>query len=130
MTLLVRAFPLVKSEADLKDSIAELTGPQRAAALAFYAAHGVTHESWYLQQLGPYKLVIALTQVEDVDASAQKFAEAAEGFAAWFKREILELSGVDPSETPRGPDSVLVYEWSQDQQVARMFAPPLGQLKP
>lgn len=124
MSLLVRAFPLVGSPADLQAMIAELDGARDAQRDAFYQAHGVTHESWYLQQTPQGSLVIGLTQVRDVATASSAFAQSQEGFALWFKQQIQRLSGVDPSRMPEGPATQLVYEWSDTEATRQQFAPP------
>lgn len=124
MSLLVRAFPLVKSPAQLQAAIAELETRHDQARRAFYDAHGVTHESWYLQSTPQGDLVIGLTQVKDADESSAAFAQSQEEFALWFKNMITDMSGVDPSRTPKGPPTTLVYEWSDTPQTRAHFAPP------
>ena len=124
MSLLVRAFPLAQPPAELQAMIAELNGPRDAQRDAFYQAHGVTHESWYLQQTPQGNLVIGLTQVRDVATASQAFAQSQESFALWFKQQIQRLSGVDPSQMPEGPPTQLVYEWSDTETTRQQFAPP------
>jgi hypothetical protein len=124
MTLIVRAFPLKPEceRADLQKFIAELEGERREEAAAFRRDHGVTHESWYLQEtpLGPW--VIAINQVDgDVQESSTRFAQSTGGFAAWFKQRVLELTGVDTSKEPLGPQTEPVYEWSGDEKTRALF---------
>jgi hypothetical protein len=124
MALLVRAFPLKASRPELTRFIQELQGARKQEAAAFYRDHGVTHESWYLQQTEHGPWVIGLTQVQDVAESAPRFQQATEDFAGWFKQQILALSGVDPSVQPLGPPTEPVYEFSATPETARNFAPP------
>ena len=124
MALLVRAFPLVLPPSELDDVITELTTRRDQERRKFYAAHGVTHESWYLQPMGPVNLVIGLTQVTDCDTASQAFARSEEPFALWFKQQIQRMSGVDASQMPEGPPTTLVYEWSESEHTRMQFAPP------
>jgi len=124
MSLLVRAFPLRGSVAELKAFVSSLKNERRAEALAFYKSHGVTHESYYLQETPAGNLVIGLTQVQDVPTASASFAQAQTGFAAWFKQQIMALSGVNPDETPNGPPNELVYEYSDAPEIRAHFAPP------
>lgn len=126
MSLLVRAFPLQAPAAALDSFISALKGSRRAEARAFYESHGVRHESWYLQQTDNGPWIIGITQVDDVREAAPRFAAAKADFAAWFKQQILELTGVDTSATPLGPPTTLVYDWSDTEQTASVFAPPPG----
>ena len=123
MSLLVRAFPLRGSPADLQSFVSALQNERRAEALAFYQAHGVTHESWYLQETSNGPLVIGLTQVTDVPPAPASFALTQTGFAGWFKEQVLALSGVDQNESPNGPPTTLVYEYSDSPATRVHFAP-------
>ena len=124
MSLLVRAFPLVVPVSQVQEVIAELQTRREAERDRFYEAHGVTHESWYLQAMGDRHLVIGLTQVTDVDTASAAFARSQEPFALWFKEQIKRLSGVDPSQMPEGPPTTLVYEWSAAEDTRKHFATP------
>lgn len=123
MSLLVRAFPLKATREDLANFISTVQG-RKPEVEDFYQAHGVTHESWYLQETGQGPWVIGLTQVEDVRQSAPQFQAAQSGFARWFKDQIRELSGVDPDAAPLGPPTDLVYEWSDCEATAQAFCAP------
>jgi hypothetical protein len=126
MTLVVRAFPL-KPECTVEQVqalIAQLQGPRKQDIVAMHRAHGVTHESWYLQQTPHGYWVIAIDQVEgDVQGSARQFAQDNGGFVGWFKDRVLELTGVDMTQAPLGPPTTPIYEWSADEHVARLFQP-------
>ena len=124
MSLLVRAFPLRASPADLRSFVSALQNERKAEALAFYEEHGVTHESWYLQETPAGPLVIGLTQVTDVTTASASFAQSRTGFAAWFKEQVQALSGVDQNESPKGPPTTLVYEYSDTPDTCAHFAPP------
>ena len=123
MSLLVRAFPLVRPPADLLEFIAALQGERKADAMAFYKEHGVTHESWYLQETAAGPLVIGLTQVTDLPTASESFARNQTGFPAWFKEQVQALSGVNQNESPNGPPTKLVYEYSDTPQTRAHFAP-------
>lgn len=126
MSLVVRAFPL-KPECTVEQVqavIAELKGPRQKEIAAMHRSHGVTHESWYLQETPHGYWVIAIDQVEgDVRASAQRYAQENSGFTGWFKERVQELTGVDMTQEPLGPPTTAIYEWSADEQVAALFQP-------
>lgn len=124
MPLLVRAFPLRRPVEELQRFTAELTGARKSDAEAFYRAHGVSHESWYLQDTPQGPLVIGLTSVDDVGTASRQFGATQEGFARWFKDQVLALSGIDQDSSPEGPPTRLVYEWHQGAETRRMFAAP------
>ena len=83
----------------------------------------MTHESWYLQETPTGPLVIGLTQVTDLPTASASFAQCQTGFAAWFKKQVQALSGVDQNESPNGPPTTLVYEYSESPQIRAHFAP-------
>ena len=124
MPLLVRAFPLRRPVEDLQSFTAELAGPRKSDAEAFYRAHGVSHESWYLQDTPQGPLVIGLTRVDDPEHAATQFGATQQGFARWFKDQVMALSGVDQDSMPEGPPTRLVYEWHAGPETRAMFAPP------
>ena len=124
MALLVRAFPLRASTEDLRSFVSELQGALQPEVRKFYRDHGVTHESWYLQETPQGSLVIGLTQVSDVPKASMAFQKSQDQFPRWFKEQIMALSGVDPNETPEGPPTTLVYEWSDTPATRMQFAPP------
>ena len=122
MSLVVRAFPLKGSIPDFEAFVKALQGPRRADAAAFYNQHGITHESWHLQQTDHGPLVIVISMADDPATAAPKYARASDEFASWFKERVLALSGVDPSTTPLGPPTREVYHWSANPQLASTFA--------
>lgn len=124
MSLLVRAFPLQAPREDLDAFIAALEGERQAERADFYQAHGVSHESWYVQETPTGPWVIGLTQVADVRQAAPQFQSTQTGFTRWFKDRIRNLSGVDPDREPLGPATTLVYEWSDSAATARNFCAP------
>ena len=126
MALVVRAFPLKPgtTPADVQKFVDELKGARNHDVCAMHAAHGVTHESWYLQETPQGYWVIAVDHAEgDVNESARAFGEENTGFTGWFKQRILELTGVDTSQAPLGPPTIPIYEWSCDEETRVKFEP-------
>ena len=112
MPLVVRAFPLRGSIAELKTFASELIGVRAADAEQFYRHYGVDHESWHVQQTPNGPWVIAVTSLADPAEAAPRYADAREEFHAWFKGQVLSLTGVDPNKTPLGPPTTQVFSWS------------------
>jgi|SRR5690242_9051929 len=112
MPFVVRAFPLRATHDALANFASELKGRRAADASRFYRAYGVRAESWHLQNtpIGPW--VIAVTELDDPAEAAPRYAQASEEFHAWFKAEVLSLTGVDPNVTPLGPPTTEVFTWS------------------
>jgi len=114
MPLVVRAFPLRGSIAQLKTFASELTGARAADAGQFYRHYGVDHESWHVQQTPDGPWVIAVTSLTDPAEAAPRYADAREEFHVWFKDQVLSLTGVDPNKTPLGPPTTQIFSWSSD----------------
>jgi hypothetical protein len=112
MQHVVRAFPLRASREALDAFAAQLKGRRAAEAAAFYRRYGVADESWHVQEtpIGPW--VIAVTILADPAEAAPRFAQATEEFEAWFKAEVLALTGIDQNVAPLGPPSKQVFRWS------------------
>ena len=114
MQRVVRAFPVRPGHEQAVSQLArELTerGPQTAA---FYKRFGVAQECWFTQHTAHGMLVIAITDFADrtIEDAAVDFAAATEPFEAWFKQQVLKISGVDPSIAPLGPPTSCVFDWS------------------
>ena len=114
MQHVVRAFPLRASREALEAFAAQLKGRRAGDAAAFYRRYGVVDESWHLQEtpIGPW--VVAVTMLADADEAAPRYAQASEEFEAWFKAEVLALTGIDPNVAPLGPPSTQVFRWAAE----------------
>lgn len=114
MPLVVRAFPLLPGkEEDLRQLVAELSGPRRAEADEFYRSFAVAHESWHLQQTPQGALVIGVTEIgEPVEEKAQSYAASSRPFDRWFKDQVKRLTGIDPDSEPLGPPTEEVFSFT------------------
>ncbi len=117
MAFVVRAFPLRGSVSDLEAFSAQLSGDRASEASQFYRHYGIEHESWHLQETANGPWVIAVTLLADPSEAAQRYADATEAFHAWFKSQILSLTGVDPNITPLGPPTKELFAWSADAAI-------------
>jgi len=111
MTMLVRAFPVVKGKAEMMKFIQELQQSRAAEASAFYKRFGVSHEVVFWQDTPHGAQVIVCTEVANVSQAADEYARAEEPFETWFKQEVLRLTGIDINQTPIGPASEKIFEW-------------------
>lgn len=112
MEHVVRAFPLRASREALAAFAAQLNGRRTAEASAFYRRYGIVEESWHVQDtpIGPW--VIAVTILADAAEAAPRYAQSTAEFEAWFKGEVLALTGIDPNAAPLGPPTTQVFRWS------------------
>lgn len=113
MSIVVRAFPVAKSVADVRAFAAELVA-RRSEAATFYRQWNVSHESWHLQETGAGPWVIVVNVVDDPQEAAPRYAASTLDFDTWFKRRVLEVTGIDATREPLGPPTSLVYDWSDD----------------
>ena len=111
--LIVRAYPL-RDHAGLEEFIGELQERPRDTR-GFYDRHGV-EEAWFLQKTDDGEIVIAVLATDDPERVARTFQESQEPFDVWFKRRVIEVSGVDPEKTPLGPPSEQIYEFVGGRQ--------------
>ena len=66
---------------------------------------------------GPFgSPVIVVTEVDDLEPAARKFADAQQPFHVWFKEQVLRISAVDPNIEPLGPPSTQVFAWPPGHQ--------------
>ena len=109
MTLVVRAYP-VKSRKAVDEFVTELR-ERRGEVQQFFASFNVARETWHYQETPHGAIVIGVTEVKGpVEPVARAYKETEERFAAWFKQRVLDISGVNPNETPLGPDTEMVFD--------------------
>lgn len=112
MPLVVRAFPVTCDRAEVEKFAAEMR-ERSEETRRFYSGFGVRREAWFYQDTPPYgALVIGVTDLAEVEPAAAEFAASRDDFAAWFKKRVLELSGVDENEQPLGPPTEMVFDSS------------------
>lgn len=108
-TLAVRMYP-VRSTVALKNFVGELQ-TRSTETRNFYDAHDA-NETWFVQETkqGPFAIAVA-SMHGDVERNAKAYADSDEPFTLWFKQRVYDVSGVDPNETPLGPESEQVFEF-------------------
>jgi hypothetical protein len=116
MSLIVRAFALRGSIKDLEAFAAALRTERKAETAAFFRQYGVSHESWHLQETPTGPWVIGVTAIDDAAEAAPRYAKSSTEFDSWFKRHVLQLSGVNPEQQPLGAPTTQVFVWSDDQR--------------
>ncbi len=112
MPLVVRAFPVLPGkEEDIRRFAAEMTGPRRRDAEQFYKSFGVVRESWHYQVTPHGPVVIGVTEVdEEPEVKAREYADSIRPFDSWFKEQVRNLTGVDPSVQPLGPPTEVIFD--------------------
>ena len=122
MAFVVRAYPLIRPDADLQKFVSALAADNRANTDLFYRTYAVAHESVYVQETPQGRLLIVVTILKDDLEAAPRYQAADQKFHAWFKDQVFFLTGVDPNVTPLGPTSTQVFSWSDAaaQEVAAL----------
>jgi len=108
ITLSARVYPTRSREAVLE--FANELRARRDETRAFYEGFGVPREVWFLQEASEGPIVIGVTAMAEPHR-VQEYAETAEPFAAWFKQRVIDVTGVDPNQTPLGPPSEQVFNF-------------------
>jgi hypothetical protein len=122
MTIMVRAFPARASRAEIEAVAAELNGPRKQQATAFFRSYNLKLESWHLQETPAGLLVIVVTILdEEPQAATQRYAASTAEFDIWFKSQVLRLTGVDVNVDPMGPPTTRVYHWSDASDVQHLL---------
>jgi hypothetical protein len=112
MPLIVRAFPVLPGkEQDVKEFSRQMATAQAAEAAEFYRGLGVARESWHLQQTAAGPLVIVVTELGEVEATARQYAASQRPFDRWFKDQVHSLTGVSPDDDPLGPPTAQIFDW-------------------
>ena len=109
MALVVRAYP-VRSRKAVEEFVKELQ-EHAEETRRFYDSFSVERETWFYQEMPHGSFVIGVTELKgEPEPIAEAYKESQDRFAAWFKRRVLEISGVDPNKTPLGPDAEMVFD--------------------
>jgi hypothetical protein len=108
-TLVVRAYPL-RDRPELEKFIGELRSKPKETR-AFYDRHSA-EEAWFLQNTDDGPIVIAVLAVDDPERAAKSYGESTDPFDVWFKQRVIEVSGVDPNQTPLGPPSEQIFQFA------------------
>jgi hypothetical protein len=110
----VRAFPVLPGkEQKVREFAQELAARERETG-DFYTQFGVCHESWHLQETAAGPWIIGVTEITrvPVSAAAQHYRVSERPFDRWFKDQVREISGVNPDDTPLGPPTECIFNWT------------------
>src|SRR5580658_4382992 len=97
------ALPImVGKTANARAFLSALDGPRKAEFDRSERRIGIVKESWFLQNLEQYDVLIVYMESRNVPDSLQQFALSRDPFDLWFKSRMLEITGVDLNNPPRG----------------------------
>lgn len=115
MPIVIRAFPVSKGKDEVIKFAEEMR--QRSSEVdAFYKRFGVSREAWFWQETPQGALIIALTEAADLTEAPEAYAKADDAFESWFKSKSMEISGINLNETPLGPPSELLFDWTDKEK--------------
>jgi hypothetical protein len=104
-------FPILAGkEQAARAFAAETVGKRKADFDALQARSGVTRETWALQEtpMGSFMLVWF---EGDVEKAFTDLATDDGEFAAWFRDQVKDLTGVDLGAPPEGPAPDVLVDW-------------------
>jgi hypothetical protein len=107
---LVRAFPLLPGKRAAFDSFVAEVKRRRDETAQFYASYGIARETWHVQQSVVGDIIICCTDIEKLQPAAAKYAASRAPYEAWFKKQVLEICGVDANTQPLGPECTMVFD--------------------
>lgn len=109
MDRLVRAFPLLPGKREAFDVfVAEVR--RREDTKRFYASYGIVRETWHVQQSVVGDIIICCTDIENLQPAAAEYAASRAPYEAWFKKQVLEICGIDADTKPLGPECTMVFD--------------------
>lgn len=117
MDRLVRAFPLLPGKRPAFDAFVAEVRRREPETAQFYASYGIVRETWHVQQSVVGDIIICCTDLESVQPAAAQYAASRAPYEAWFKRQVLDICGVDANTQPLGPECHMVFDSKE---------PPLG----
>lgn len=94
---------LVGKTSDARTFMRELDGPRKAEFDRSERRIGIVKESWFLQHLEHYDVLIGYMESPNFAESLQQFAQSRDAFDLWFKSQMSEVTGVDLNNPPPGP---------------------------
>ena len=72
---------------------------------------GITREMVYLQQAPRREIVIVQLEADDPEQVFSRLVASAFAFDRWLKRQILEIHGLDLSQSLPATSKELVFTW-------------------
>ncbi|HMK11198.1 MAG TPA: hypothetical protein VK461_06435 [Acidimicrobiales bacterium] len=111
MAVFNAVFPVLPGKEDAARAFAaETVGPRRADYDAHLTRVQTTRETWALQDtpMGSFMLVWF---EGDVEKSFADLATNDSEFIAWFRAQVLDVTGFDLAAPPEGPPPAILVDW-------------------
>jgi hypothetical protein len=111
MPTFMGAFPVLEGKEDEVRKFAEEVLGRMEEYNASQKRVGTTREERALQQTPMGSLVLVRFEAPDPEASFMTLAQSTDAFDVWFKKRVMEISGVDLSAAPDGPPPEIILDW-------------------
>ena len=113
MAVFSGAFPVLPGKLDAMHTFAKETmGAQLSGFEEAQRRVGSIRETWSIQQL-PDGSAIVLVWVEtaNVEAIFADLAQDDSEWTAWFRSQVLDITGVDLTEPAQGAAPEVIFDW-------------------
>jgi hypothetical protein len=106
-------FPVLPGKEDAARVFAkEVSGPRKREFGDMQTRHGLTRETWALQQTPQGSFVLVWFEASDVEKPFAALATEQDDFVVWFRQQVLDVTGVDMTAPPEDPMPETLVEWS------------------
>jgi hypothetical protein len=108
-------FPILPGKtAEAQEFHRELDGPRKSEYEDSERRIGITKEVWYVAPILGGEALVAYIETQDFAKALSMFVESREEFDMWFRRRLLEVTGLDLNNPPdlTLPEVVSSYEAS------------------
>jgi hypothetical protein len=95
------ALPILPGQSnDARAFMEELEGPRKSQYAASEQRIGITKEAWRRAALPSVDHLIAYMESADIQSVIGTFSGSQDAFDLWFKRRLLETTGLDMHNLP------------------------------
>ena len=106
------ALPIAADKIEaVRGFVAELLGPRRAEFEESWRQKGITKETAWLQEVPNGALVLVSMEAEDLGRVFRELAVSDTPFDRWYRQTVLDIYGVDLTETASRPPNELLASW-------------------
>jgi hypothetical protein len=105
------AVPILPGKTDVDRAAMESCrrGERQADHAASRARAGITRESVWIQSTPDGDVAIVVLESDDIGAAMGTLASSPEPFDAWFRELLVDVHGMDLSESFPPPEQVMDY---------------------
>jgi hypothetical protein len=107
------ALPIQSGKTDAARAfLQQLEGERKSQYAASEKRLGITKEVWAIQESPVGALFVVFFHAPDIGGAVGQFVASKDDFDLWFKKQVLDTTGVDLNIPPPGPlsDILSVYE--------------------